>query len=182
MFPPVEPSITNKRDMYSRYLTGAFGNMVAAYQSVEAAKQGPEWQRGWLQGIRSVRVGGRCDYNVPPGEVEERLRTWPGEWVIQAMQPDAELLLQGEVTREPDLYLYGSTVKKPMRLALAEGGFSVYGLRAKSYLETYLDPPSYDNLMELLARWPDHIVEFSAYACPVGVLKQNTVIWEVRKY
>ncbi len=41
---------------------------------------------------------------------------------------------------------------------------------------------AWDDLEALLDKYPDHTVEFTVFDRPVGQLKRQTVIWEVRNY
>ena len=57
------------------------------------------------------------------------------------------------------------------------------GIMALALLRRYLCPNSYDWMMTLLDRYPDHIVEFNTYSVNWGVLPGfNTAFWEVRLY
>jgi hypothetical protein len=56
-------------------------------------------------------------------------------------------------------------------------------LEAKITLRRYLDSSSYDDLMDLVETFPEHVIEFGAYETNLGNIPgRNTVIWEVRKY
>lgn len=81
------------------------------------------------------------------------------------------------------LYLYFSRVRKPMREALKERPEEATGIKALTLLRHYLNAKSYDWLEVLLERYPDHVIEFSAYDCNWGTLPgYNCVYWECRKY
>lgn len=57
------------------------------------------------------------------------------------------------------------------------------GLRAQMILKELLWPSSYDDLMDLIDLFPEHVIEFGAHTRAVGVLPhRNTVVWEVRAY
>lgn len=174
--------ITNKVRMYEVLAAGGFGNAVEQWFSVEDfVRNDPHNDR--LFGIRSLRPGGRCDYDVPAADVPARCREWPGGFNISPMQPEWALVLQGELCRDPDLRLFYSTLHKPMRKALAEGGQNVRGVVAQVMLQHFLDPSSYEDLMVLLDRYLDHVVEFSAYRVGVGAdRRRRCVVWECRKY
>jgi hypothetical protein len=175
-------SIDNKLQMYAHLAAGHFGNHAPMYYSLE------EWQphahEDDLYGIRSLCPGARCLYYVPTAEVPATVRQyWSlGSFIIAPMQPDWAIRLQGELIHDPLPSLFCSTVKKPMRLALAEDGRHYSGPAALSVLRHYLDPSSYACLEELSLQYPGHAIEFSQYACPVGVLGGFMLIWEVRNY
>lgn len=98
--------------------------------------------------------------------------------------PDQYLLIQGDVmTTEKGLTVFYSDLKKPMKMALAESGKHITGLQALHLLRINMTPSSFDDLMDLIDIYEDHIIEFSAYSKDLGDCKgRNTIIWEVRKY
>ena len=100
-----------------------------------------------------------------------------------AMAPTSETTFQGEVYEsEKGLSLFYSTVPKPMRESIAEGGVQIYGLSAMLHLEYYLPPIDLDWIRVLLQRYPSHVVEFSCYNTRCGTLNRRCIIWEVRMY
>jgi hypothetical protein len=166
--------------------------------SGEFGNKGPNWDTmeeflasgyAGLVHLRNRRAGGPTYYNVPAAEV---VRKWketgaidePSQWYLAAMAPTDKTLFQGEVQQTPlGLSLYYSTVVKPMRDSLREGGQQVQGIISVSLLKHYLCHNSLDWLYVLLERYPDHVVEFSTYGVNWGTLPGfNTVIWEVRMY
>ena len=70
----------------------------------------------------------------------------------------------------------------------------VFGLRASMILQKYMDDRSWDNLNEILgcqigetntrgSEFPNFtypIIEIACFDCPIGVLKTNSLVWEVR--
>ena len=56
------------------------------------------------------------------------------------------------------------------------------GLRAKLKLQHYMDAVSWDWLQEIFDTFPNSVVEFSTFSCPVGHLGWNTAFWEIRNY
>jgi hypothetical protein len=103
--------------------------------------------------------------------------------IINESAPDHRLLLQGELMHSgKGLYLTGSYEKTDMRSAMKKA-WNAGGLRVNSILKHLASPVSYDMLMELLDRYPGHVVEFGIYDCFLGWGRgHNTVIWEVRNY
>jgi hypothetical protein len=93
--------------------------------------------------------------------------------------PDECRRLQGEWDGSS---LYYSRVPKPMRYALEEGGVQLKGPWARLYLRHALLPESYEHILELEENFPGHVIEFSEFSKPVGQLKTNLFIWEVRLY
>lgn len=104
---------------------------------------------------------------------------------VSAMAPTELTTFQGEVQESNIgwLNLYFSTVPKPMRASLVEGGRQVSGLLAKTLLDHFMDGRSRRWLDWLLYAYPGHVIEFSCYKQCWGTLPgHNTVFWEVRKY
>jgi len=96
--------------------------------------------------------------------------------------PDESLILQGEVVNKcGKLWLAYCRDKVTMRVAL--GNLThVVGLQARMILKGACDATSFVWIEELLERYPNHAIEFSAFEKKVGHLNLNTVIWEVRRY
>lgn len=168
--------VSSKQEMYELLRAGKFGNTArswATYQ--ELADSG---YRG-LVGVRSLVPGGKFLAHVPFGEVVDA-----PDCNYNEMQRDEFIVLQGEVYRSFNgLYLFASTVKKPMREALRLGGRHYYRSAAHAALDVALWPTDRDWLFELMSEYPESVVEFSAYSTEVGVISgRNTLIWEVRNY
>lgn len=184
--------VLTKRDFVRRYSEGQFGNASPTWDNYAEwfgsnafAPTNPKQ----LYHIRNRIKGGPTRYDVPFYSM------W-GTWIkaceeqhekdlyISAMAPTEKTLIQGEVMRAPwGLYLYYSTIKKPMRDALQEQSHSVSGIIASLLLRDYLCPKSYEWLEHLLDVYPNHVVEFSIYSTEWGTIPGfNTVFWEVRKY
>lgn len=181
-----EPVLT-KKDFVARFLKDEFGNRTQNWDTYH------EFQQSGYEGlvhIRSRIAGAKTWYNVPAADVfyEMRQIIAYGEaeeknLYLAAMAPTSETTFQGEVYRsEQGLALYYSTVPKPMRESLAEGGKQVMGLTAKLLLEHYLDPVDYDWIQELLDRFDSHVVEFSCYNIRTGILNRRMIVWETRLY
>lgn len=177
--------ILNKKENYKLYLKGSFGNKIKSWDSVNS------FQNDLYKGSVSVRYKGLpgqfCYYNV--NNINLILRDIISKGgkkenvIINESAPDEHLTIQGELMRnELGLYLFYSTEKGKMRDCL-KNGKSINGLRVKLLLEYYLSPSSYDDIMDLLDLYPDHVIEFSTYnKCLGDCTGRNTLIWEVRKY
>lgn len=194
------PPVLSKADFVNRYKVGEFGNASPTWDNLEdwfkdcctnmgSIKVGEDSQ---LYHVRSRVKGAPTFYDLKWGGV---LSTWKqingGEYYISAMAPTAKTLVQGEVCQvsHNDLYkpgvvgLHYTTVAKPMREALAECSYQIYGIEALSILRKYMNAKSLDWLNELLNRYEHHVVEFSVYSVKWGTLPgYNTVFWEVRNY
>jgi len=86
-------------------------------------------------------------------------------------------MLDGELT------LFYSEEDKIFREALRSSGKEVSGLKARTVLEKLLCPNDLELLYLALDRYPDHVVEFSGFKKPTGIVPgSRMVIWEVRLY
>lgn len=177
--------VLTKADFVRRFQKSEFGNRTQNWNTYDEFRQSGY---AGLVHIRNREAGAKTWYNVPAADVFYELRqiiahgeSTEDKLYFAAMAPTSATTFQGEVFRsETGLALYYSTIAKPMRDSLAEGGKQVYGLTAKLFLEYYLDPVDYDWIQELLDRYDGHIVEFSAYNKACGTLNRRTIIWEVR--
>jgi hypothetical protein len=170
--------IPNKARAYELYLAGEFGNKLRTWANVE------EFRRSGFAGevsIRNAKIPNwKTRYRVPAAEAREV--TVDGA-TFNESAPDDHLTLQGEVARTAELGLYLRYSTEPnlkMKEAMAQPKHATL-LRAAAFLSVHLWPSSLDDLYELLDRFPDATVEFSAFSCAVGdCLYRNTIFWEVR--
>lgn len=179
--------VLSKSDFVRRFQLGEFGNKTQNWDTYD------EFRQSGYQGlihIRNREAGAKTWYNILAADVFYELRqiiahgeATEDKLYFAAMAPTSETVIQGEVYRsEQGLALYYSTIPKPMRESLTEGGKQIMGLTAKLFLEHYLDVDDYDWIQELLDRYQDHVVEFSCYNVCCGTLNRRTIIWEVRMY
>lgn len=100
------------------------------------------------------------------------------------MAPTERTIIQGEVCLQHwGYHLEYSTVRKPMRDALAEERIIRSGLLAQLLLEDNLCVRSKEWLDHLFKTYKDHVVEFSTYEIEWGTIPgYNTIFWEVRNY
>ena len=179
------PPVLTKRDFYRRFQNGEFGNHGPMWNSFE------EWAQSGYEGEIAIRTrvkGGPCKYDLPRRCVHAVtngfIRLGFSDLHYSAMSPHDRGLISGEVTYSyRGVELCYATGKMPMRDAMAYDARSCYGLEAVGILRRNVDASSFDWLMYLLDAYPDHIVEFTCFSVPWGVIPGlNTVIWEVRKY
>lgn len=176
--------IKNKKQMYAALKRGDFGNTVNHWDSLEQMISDPY----------SGDVGCRClEINEPwrlyclpkcdlLDELGRRGRDGTGLEFYES-PPDDFRRIQGEVMKGPGgLYFRYTFNRGPMRTALEAEERHARGLEAEMLLKRYSDPGCYDWIQELLTRYEEHVVEFTSYACPVGILRQTWIIWEVRLY
>jgi hypothetical protein len=182
------PPVLSKRDFVKRFREGEFGNASLTWDSLEDFEKSRGYWNSAFFHIRNRVAGGSTHYNILYTALPQKWAELkdPDQWYISAMAPHDKTLIQGEVMEtEKGLSLYYSDVNyKPMREALAEKATTVSGIISISLLRHYLCPNSYDWLMELIRRYPSHVIEFSTFSCKWGTLYPlfNTVFWEVRLY
>ena len=189
-FDPVYRSVTTKTDFVRRYNLGEFGNRSPTWDNVDEWYKAPNIGMGDLFHLRNRVAGGLTKYNVAAWDLLDDYEQMLYEGVnstdiyVSAMCPTERTQIQGEVMRTPSgLYLYYSTIKKPMRDALREGGKEATGLRAKMMLEHYFDTASYEWMQVLLDRYPDHVLEFTCLDVEWGTVPNRRVLWwEIRRY
>jgi hypothetical protein len=183
--PPAGP-ITNKAKFYQWHRRDAFGNRLRDWQSLTDLRRSGF---SGMVGVRSTLATGfkaAAADNVSAGKLPSFLASHglpDAGIVISEGAPDERQTIQGEVSRQiGGLVLRYNTEKVKMRPAM-ERASHAFGLTADGLLRKHLSPPSYDDLMELLDCYEDHIVEFTAFSGCVGWARgRNCVVWEVRKY
>lgn len=179
--------VRTKQQMYRMLLEGCFGNRFRIWTSAEELRRAVAEGYDWLIGVRCADTPGAPYYHhlspeegIALGASLERLGHRP---VYYEASPDQWIVLQGEVSREVGgLYLRYSTLKTHMRAALKQDRH-VMGVEARLILDHALSPASREDFEMLFQTYVDHVVEFTAYAVPVGDLPGRTAcVWEVRAY
>lgn len=174
--------IKNKRQMYRLLNSGKLGNTFHSWDSWQEVLD--SGYRGHLS-VRSMTVSDPIRiYDVEFDEVQRRMKKIRRtDLVFYEASPRKSRLLQGELMRsEKGLALLGTYVKEPMRIALEQSMFQVYGLEAVLHLKNNTDDYSYEHLQFLLDSYPGAVVEFTTFNKKVGQLRQRLIIWEVRNY
>ena len=180
--------IKTKDEFYRLYHGMRLGNRLRTFDTyADLCSSG---YRGYVS-MRYKAAGADAfkAYYVPTYEVPIRMGQFaqqgadPDLFTFNESAPDDELVIQGELCHTiGGLHLSYSGAKVSMREALSQAS-QVSGLMAKSVLETYLRPASYDMVQELIDLYPDAAIEFGIYSRCIGVLLgHNTIIWEVRNY
>jgi hypothetical protein len=135
--------------------------------------------------------GGKCQYHVPFNECGLVVSEWQkagldkGRIYFSEMAPDEHIRMQGELVSDPTCgyALHYSTVRKPMRQALAIESKNHRGPGALLILQAAMGLGDWEDFQILRDRWPDSAIEFSCYSVFLGnVPRRNTLIWEVRNY
>ena len=179
--------LDTKAKMYAALLGGRLGNHAMAWDSLEALAASP--YRGHVS-LRAKDVANPVRlYHLKFDDVPGAVAGLPeaqhaAELVFSESPPDAERTLQGEVMRGVGgrLALTYSYYPAPMRLAFEKETLHAFGLVADLLLRAHLDPCDRDWLMTLLDDYPGHVIEFSGFRVPVGVLRRRMLVWEVRLY
>lgn len=191
---PEFPPVLTKRDFVRRYALGEFGNssptwktftefnryVAETYGNVDIECESPQRYH-----LRNRAAQGVTHYDLHYVEAWSKwlkLCQHGTDWYCSQMAPTHLTLINGEaIQSETGLQLYYSTVKKPMRDSLREGGRQATGLVALEILKWAMNARSYEWLQVLLDRYPFHVVEFSCYSKCWGTIPHyNTTFWEVR--
>jgi hypothetical protein len=183
------PPVLTKADFVRRYERGEFGNASPTWSNVkEWAAEIDHIHESNRYHLRNRDKGGKTYYDLDPWRLWDWCHgtDWVHEpnWYVSAMAPSHLTTFQGEVQQsERGLDLTYTGIKKPMRDALAEETRHASGYRAWALIAFYMCPTSYDWFLELLRKYPEHVIEFSCFNAEWGTLPHNnTVFWEVRKY
>lgn len=179
--------IPDKRTMYDLYNRGCLGNGLRNWDTLEECVANVT---DTLVGVRCRRIGGPCIAMKTPAELTAIMpgvyaQGWRPQDFIYGESPDHHhQTMQGEVMRsERHLDLTYTTVKAPMRVALATETRYASGLTAQTLLQHYMDPCSYDDVMALLDECDGSVVEFTCFDVDLGrYLHRSVVIWEARQY
>jgi len=178
--------IKDKAQMYEMLRAGLFGNTLRTWDTEEA------YLASGYKGRTSLRCkqpGITFRHGLSHEEVLVASRECfegcePKEFIFCESAPDWAVIIQGEVQRTwGGLTLTWSQAKSNNREAMRNGPAQSYGLKAKLLMMEFMDPASYEDVMELLELYQDHVVEFSTFSVSLGSIPgRNTVIWEVRNY
>jgi len=182
--------ITTKRENYRRYEAGEFGNKLRTWETVAdvMASTATEVVMRYMSagGVNFPGYGTGLLLARVPETVAEWRRAGADESKIRFNEraPDERLTIQGELMRDEHGWnLFHASAQLPMRKGLALDGRQTTGLRAMMLLRGHLSPGSFEDIMVLTDRFPDSVIEFSAYARSLGSIpRRNAVIWEVRNY
>lgn len=189
-----KPIIT-KQQMYQLLQQGKLGNTIPQFLSVADWLADPSHLKYQFWGVRSATVSGHpaCRLNCPQAEVVAYAQKhFPQQVNISLM---VDKITNINAWLEIGYFHDGLTVEGieypdtsngwTWRSHMPNPSYRRQwrGLRAWGILRKHLNENSYDDLFELLAEYPNHIVELSALPCCLGTHEhRNAVIWEVRMY
>ena len=176
-------AVINKTIMYQEYMRDKFANTLRIWRST---KELVESEFRGAVGIRSLLPGGEFYYHLPILSAITKgmeLEALGRKIILSESAPDHLRTIQGELCEfDGILYLTYSRAKTHMREALKRPSYAV-GISVRLLLQQELSPPSYDDIMELLDLYPNHVIEFTAFSTFVGPSRgRNTCVWEVRLY
>lgn len=182
--------ITSKQEFLDLHLAGRLGNIVPSWDTEQQARadgyDGPVMIRFKTPSSPFTTP------NVPMDDVTRTLCELEAKGApiylayLTHMTPGVRRRLNAQAWRGPSgLYLNYSRVQATMADTSGPGWRHAECSAALAILRWACDPSSYDDLMYLLDRYPDAVIELTAYEHPIGVLAdsgRNTIFWEVRNY
>lgn len=176
---------TSKIEFYRRYMAGEFGNRPKSWANVdELLADG--WPIDKPVSCRNFKVVGGL---VVLAASLEEIRTKNGgtfdDLTFVEPVPHHRNLIQGEISRGlgPLEMSYSTRLHVSNRDCRSEFAKHVSGVEVYILLRHFMFASDFENLMNLLEKFPEAAIEFSTFECCVGVLPMsNTIIWEVRNY
>ena len=165
---------------------GAFGNTNPHWDDLHAWAHANKF--GYLAthwGIRSMGAGKNLRLDVPILKVADVIKKeFSAGYQISPMV-DKFLTYRGELmfTEDRGLVIRGGPMLRHIkwRQFFADYAENIAGLRAWQTLRKYFNGNSYDDMIELMKEYPDHVIEFTACDRNIGThARRNVIIWEVR--
>jgi len=191
----IYPPVLNKRDMYRRIEAGEFGNTLPRWYTLHDWYNDPKGYEDWQHpqwGIQSTSLAGdpRARLNYPRDDVYryvvESGLDRDGVCISPMVTQYGRALWEGDVYDHPErgLICSGNLGPQPGTWRTHMKSPQLWEFtRARLLLRSVLNENSYDDLMELVARYPNHVYEFTALDVQFGTRPgRNAVMWEVRRY
>lgn len=190
---PSDFRITDKQLQQQMHKADAFGNRFKNWPDVQSmlasGYKGVVYVRHKTPQNPYFREGLNTD------NILEHVQ-WLSEQGVQAsmydfnevLPSDTPRICQFELTRnEYGLCLtYDASLHRgewnSLRVGLANHGELLIGLQAKLYLQPKLDAVDYDELLGLLDKFNNPIIEATVFGVPCGTLNRKMIVWEVRHY
>lgn len=187
--------VLTKTDMYRRIEAGEFGNTLPRWYDVNAWLRDP---KGYLDakhplwGVQSTSKAGdpRARLNHPregvAGYAASSGLERDGVCISPMVTQYGRALWEGDVYDHPERGLVCSGNLNPTpgswRTHMKSPRLWEF-TAARMLLRQVMNENSYDDLMELVARYPNHAYEFTALDVHFGTRAgRNCVMWEVRRY
>lgn len=182
--------IRSKRKFYELWEAGVLGNRTQIFRTLEEVyASGVTRKIGFRQ---LSQGGGAWELAETIDQVPEIYARWKAagrNFIIDDGVPNDKTTMQGEICRtETGLYGFIAVATDgkglpPMRRSIAAGMHREYHrVAVRALMERYMDPASRDDVDALLDLYPDHVIEFACFSVKVGVLRRQTIVWEVRLY
>ena len=178
--------IRNRGEYFDLWERDAIGNHLRIWKTVAEIPEG----------IVSVMVrevnpnGGGGLVNVMKVASVRKMR-FSKRVVYNELAPDDLATMQAYIRKENGIiYLEAKLTARaklptrPERMRQAIRRAKHYeGLQALHIVRNRVSPRDYEDIVEMLDAYPGHVLEFTAYACPVGWARHSNVIfWELRNY
>ena len=129
---------------------------------------------------------GKFKYKLTKSEILEISSDYYNFSVFESLaEADNRLILQGDIEIDKDFIMRASlsTIKNiSNRIAMQEPEYNIYNYDLKEQKE-----PNIKGLSKVIDYVSRHnligmVVEFSLYEIPVGINRENIIIWELRNY
>lgn len=183
--------IATKKRMYELLAAGRLGNTTRQWFDLDVWQASAEASRYEWWGVRTLTPGGPCRLNCPAHEVPKTY----SEFAAAGHQSNISLMLDRvcrvtlwcDIWESPTgLVVYGiecPPVGGSWRALMPSHGKHWFGLSARMLLKKHLNANSYDDAMDLLEKYPGHVLELSATDTLIGILPGRSAIhWELRNY
>ncbi len=183
---------STKTESHELWQRGRYGNYIRTWPSGYAAEKDGYFGPLTLRYRAHAGGGGPCIYDINAVQVDNHIEEYLSNhshferdrfFVNEALHKEY-MVLQGELMKNPDWYLFGNTKPMHMRDALKDKDVKTWtGCAVPIILRHCMSPGSYDDLMMVMDEWPDAVIEFSTLSIDFGAVpNRNSVIWELRGY
>jgi hypothetical protein len=182
--------INNKRIFTQLWLEGRFGNRPLIWHTIEEAIasgfRGEMLLRYYGNGHGGPLVRGLTAETLLTAVDSLVAAGWSAkDFYVAEVIPDHYYRMNAKMMELPGhggIWLEYSTVPAIMRESFRLGEKRVNGIRAKTILQTRVEPNDLEFLLSLLEDFPDHVVEFSSLSARAGINRQRFIVWEVRNF
>lgn len=178
--------ITSKAQWTEFQKLGIYNNLPTFRSSAELRESGYTG----LVGLRAVSRTGGVYKDLPAAEAIASGVLDTGEYYAQQCAPDDRCTVQGELDLatmtlffcSPPRAANGERRVMRMREALRDHAQQLQHWPMALWLKAVLTPAAFEELEDIMDRFPGHIVEFSVYSGNVGDRPLNNwLVWEIRK-
>lgn len=185
--------INSKDEFFAQQQLFRCGNHFQTFSTVEAALAGCTTGGIYIRGPRPQwpHMVPWCPLEQLPVVAADISRRTAGESMQFVEVPpfgeprrlNAELAIaDGHVADWRYLLTWGTSSEASLRTDLLANGQTALGLAAWDKITTTLPPEDVDMVRGIWELFPTATLELSVYTRPMGVMRRNTIIWEVRDY